>query len=272
MPTPRLSLGACNPPTDNSTALTVDPSPAISCKRGPRVEAAGGGRVLAPASSPLTKRVPVRLLERREVKRYTGIGNCFTRVAAEQGIASFWRGNLVNCMRYFPTQAFNFAFKDTIKAILPRPAKGDFGQMLAVNMASGGLAGAGACRFPSHETARIVCSTGTGAVFIHARAAILRHFPPRQAPCASSTPWTTRGPAWPPTWAAARSSSTACQTASSRRPRAPRAVRDPASPRTCHLTIRNQLESALHAMHCPTARARPQTVLWFLPSILLSCR
>jgi len=78
-----------------------------------------------------------------EVKRYTGIGNCFTRVAAEQGIASFWRGNLVNCMRYFPTQAFNFAFKDTIKAILPRPAKGDFGQMLAVNMASGGLAGAG---------------------------------------------------------------------------------------------------------------------------------
>jgi len=42
-----------------------------------------------------------------EVPRYTGIGNCFTRVASEQGIAAFWRGNLVNCIRYFPTQACN---------------------------------------------------------------------------------------------------------------------------------------------------------------------
>ena len=36
--------------------------------------------------------------------RYTGIVNCFTRVSAEQGIASFWRGNLANVIRYFPTQ------------------------------------------------------------------------------------------------------------------------------------------------------------------------
>ena len=46
-----------------------------------------------------------------EIPRYTGIGNCFTRVTAEQGFASFWRGNLANVIRYFPTQAFNFAFK-----------------------------------------------------------------------------------------------------------------------------------------------------------------
>ena len=46
-----------------------------------------------------------------EISRYTGIGNCFTRVSAEQGMASFWRGNLANVIRYFPTQAFNFAFK-----------------------------------------------------------------------------------------------------------------------------------------------------------------
>lgn len=26
-------------------------------------------------------------------------------------MASFWRGNLANVIRYFPTQAFNFAFK-----------------------------------------------------------------------------------------------------------------------------------------------------------------
>ena len=79
-----------------------------------------------------------------EVPRYTGIGNCFTRVAAEQGIASFWRGNLANVVRYFPTQAFNFAFKDTIKGIFPKyNSKTDFWPFFAVNLASGGLAGAG---------------------------------------------------------------------------------------------------------------------------------
>ena len=29
-----------------------------------------------------------------EVPRYTGIINCFTRVSAEQGFGSFWRGNM----------------------------------------------------------------------------------------------------------------------------------------------------------------------------------
>lgn len=79
-----------------------------------------------------------------EIPRYTGIGNCFTRVSAEQGFASFWRGNLANVVRYFPTQAFNFAFKDTIKNLFPRyNPKSEFWKFFACNMASGGLAGAG---------------------------------------------------------------------------------------------------------------------------------
>merc|ERR1712205_237268 len=79
-----------------------------------------------------------------EVPRYTGIGNCFTRVAAEQGVASFWRGNGVNVIRYFPTQAFNLAFKDAIKKLFPKYSpKADFWKFFAVNLASGGLAGAG---------------------------------------------------------------------------------------------------------------------------------
>merc|ERR1712054_519369 len=79
-----------------------------------------------------------------EIPRYTGIGNCFTRIAAEQGIAAFWRGNFTNVLRYFPTQAFNFAFKDTIKKIFPHyNIKENFLKAFAVNMASGGLAGAG---------------------------------------------------------------------------------------------------------------------------------
>lgn len=83
-----------------------------------------------------------------EVPRYTGIGNCFTRVYQEQGLAAFWRGNAVNVMRYFPTQAFNFAFKDTIKGFFPKySTKTDFGKFFMVNMASGGLAGAGSLCF-----------------------------------------------------------------------------------------------------------------------------
>jgi len=36
-------------------------------------------------------------------QRYSGIGNCFQRVVAEQGFGSLWRGNLANVVRYFPT-------------------------------------------------------------------------------------------------------------------------------------------------------------------------
>merc|ERR1712146_565545 len=79
-----------------------------------------------------------------EIPRYTGIGNCFSRILAEQGLLAFWRGNFTNILRYFPTQAFNFAFKDTIKKIFPHYSiKENFFKAFAVNMASGGLAGAG---------------------------------------------------------------------------------------------------------------------------------
>merc|ERR1712046_363026 len=79
-----------------------------------------------------------------EIPRYTGIGNCFTRVGAEQGLAAFWRGNFVNILRYLPTQAFNFAFKDTIKGWFPKYSpKTNFWAFFGVNVASGGLAGAG---------------------------------------------------------------------------------------------------------------------------------
>eukprot|EP01080_Neovahlkampfia_damariscottae_P009871 gene9871-2193_t len=79
-----------------------------------------------------------------EVPRYTGIGNCFTRVYAEQGLGAFWRGNFTNVIRYFPTQAFNFAFKDTIKKLFPKYSpKEEFGKFFLVQLASGGLAGAG---------------------------------------------------------------------------------------------------------------------------------
>jgi len=79
-----------------------------------------------------------------EVARYTGIVDCFTRVSSEQGVKAFWRGNFTNIIRYFPTQAFNFAFKDSIKAAFPKADKNtEFAKFFLINMASGGLAGAG---------------------------------------------------------------------------------------------------------------------------------
>lgn len=76
-------------------------------------------------------------------KKYKGIGDCFTRVYREQGFASFWRGNLANVVRYFPTQALNFACKDFYKKTLNpyNPKKEPFKFFLG-NCASGGAAGA----------------------------------------------------------------------------------------------------------------------------------
>lgn len=79
-----------------------------------------------------------------EVPRYTGIVNCFQRVNSEQGFKAFWRGNMTNCVRYFPTQAFNLSFKDSIKKLFPKYSpKKEFMQFFLVNMASGGMAAAG---------------------------------------------------------------------------------------------------------------------------------
>jgi hypothetical protein len=51
-------------------------------------------------------------------KRYTSPFDCIRRVYHEQGLLSFWRGNLANVYRYFPNQAMNFSFKDRYKTII----------------------------------------------------------------------------------------------------------------------------------------------------------
>ena len=41
---------------------------------------------------------------------YKGITDCFARTYRDEGLLSLWRGNTANVIRYFPTQALNFAF------------------------------------------------------------------------------------------------------------------------------------------------------------------
>lgn len=76
-------------------------------------------------------------------RKYTGIVDCFTRVAKEEGVQSLWRGNFVNVLRYFPTQALNFAFKDYYKQLFGgHNPDTDFWKFFAGNVAAGGAAGA----------------------------------------------------------------------------------------------------------------------------------
>ncbi|CAI4048099.1 hypothetical protein SKDZ_13G1840 [Saccharomyces kudriavzevii ZP591] len=74
--------------------------------------------------------------------RYLGIVDCFKRTATHEGIVSFWRGNTANVLRYFPTQALNFAFKDKIKSVLSYDRDRDgYAKWFAGNLFSGGAAG-----------------------------------------------------------------------------------------------------------------------------------
>jgi len=77
-----------------------------------------------------------------EMKRYTGMGDCFKRHVSELGASSLWRGNVANCIRYVPTAAFNLAFKDTLKKLFPKVNKDkDFVKFAATQICSGALAG-----------------------------------------------------------------------------------------------------------------------------------
>lgn len=85
-------------------------------------------------------------------QRYKGMVDCFVRIPREQGFAAFWRGNLANVIRYFPTQALNFAFKDKYKTIFLGGVDKhtQFTRYFLGNLASGGAAGATSLCFVSN--------------------------------------------------------------------------------------------------------------------------
>lgn len=76
-------------------------------------------------------------------ERYKGMLDAFVRIPKETGFLSFWRGNLANVIRYFPTQALNFALKDKFKALFLEDVPTDaFWRQFIGNLAAGGAAGA----------------------------------------------------------------------------------------------------------------------------------
>jgi len=84
----------------------------------------------------------------RLTEPYKGIGDCFSRVIRDEGVVSLWRGNMANVLRYFPTQALNFAFKDQFKRMFGYSKEKDgYWKWFAGNLASGGAAGAASLLF-----------------------------------------------------------------------------------------------------------------------------
>jgi len=75
-------------------------------------------------------------------KPYTGVIDCTSRILKSEGVLPFWRGNMANVLRYFPTQALNFAFKDKIKAMFKGKKTDPAYKKFASNIMAGGAAGA----------------------------------------------------------------------------------------------------------------------------------
>lgn len=71
---------------------------------------------------------------------YSGIVDCFRRTFRDEGVVSLWRGNTANVIRYFPTQALNFAFRDTYKSMFNYKKDRDgYAKWMMGNLASGGV-------------------------------------------------------------------------------------------------------------------------------------
>lgn len=101
-------------------------------------------------------------------QRYKGMIDCFVRIPKEQGVLAYWRGNLANVIRYFPTQALNFAFKDKYKQIFLGGVdkKKQFWRFFLGNLASGGAAGATSLCFVyplDFARTRLAADIGKGA-------------------------------------------------------------------------------------------------------------
>ncbi|MBA0761593.1 hypothetical protein Gotri_024219 [Gossypium trilobum] len=119
---------------------------------------AGMAAIISKSAAAPIERVKLLLQNQGEMikrgslqKPYNGVGDCFKRVLKEEGLFSFWRGNQANVIRYFPTQAFNFAFKGYFKSIFGRSKEKDgYAMWFAGNVASGSAAGATTSLFLYH--------------------------------------------------------------------------------------------------------------------------
>ena len=75
--------------------------------------------------------------------QYEGIMDCLRRLYKENGLASYFKGNATNALRFFLTQALNFSFRDLFRSLLSeKSGKKKENLSFTSNLLSGGAAGA----------------------------------------------------------------------------------------------------------------------------------
>jgi solute carrier family 25 (adenine nucleotide translocator) protein 4/5/6/31 len=90
------------------------------------------------------------MLKRGTLKEpFKGPLDCGRWIMKSEGGLAFWKSNFTNCLRYFPTQALNFSFKDQVKKnqYLGKNKADSNALKLGKNVAGGGLAGFGSLCF-----------------------------------------------------------------------------------------------------------------------------
>ena len=109
---------------------------------------AGAAAVISKTAAAPIERVKLLVQNQDEMLKsgrlaepYKGVMDCVRKTYVSEGVIPFWRGNLANCIRYFPTQALNFALKDQIKAVFKPKKEDPYVKNLSKNIASGGVAG-----------------------------------------------------------------------------------------------------------------------------------
>eukprot|EP01129_Flabellula_baltica_P015650 TRINITY_DN8047_c0_g1_i1.p1 TRINITY_DN8047_c0_g1~~TRINITY_DN8047_c0_g1_i1.p1 ORF type:complete len:298 (+),score=80.45 TRINITY_DN8047_c0_g1_i1:45-938(+) len=90
-----------------------------------------------------------KLIRQTQPERFNGIVELLTKLPREEGIKALWAGNGTNVLRYFPTQALNFAFKGNYASLFMPNGKNAYSGLDALwrDLAAGGAAGASSLAF-----------------------------------------------------------------------------------------------------------------------------
>jgi solute carrier family 25 (adenine nucleotide translocator) protein 4/5/6/31 len=106
-----------------------------------------------------------KLLLQTQPGVYKGVWDCLVKMPQQEGRFAYWKGNGTNVMRYFPTQALNFAINDSVNdALFPRGKRNyPYWDQFFRGMAAGGAAGATSLAFVySLDLVRTRLSTDIG--------------------------------------------------------------------------------------------------------------
>ncbi len=148
---PSFLLFLLNPPPSQPPVRSPSPPPMPPGKKQGLVPflqdlALGGtsGIIAKTACAPLERaKILLQVQSTSSGPSYPNMYRAITGVYSAEGLSGLWRGNLVNCARYFPTQAMNFAFKEKYQRMFVRPRdEVGFARWFAGFLLAGGAAGA----------------------------------------------------------------------------------------------------------------------------------